>query len=104
MTTRPSIGRIVHYVSHGTPLRLDGTQAFARQCRAAIITEVHDDDARIGLWAINPTGQFWHSLADGGCEHDPGSELESDTPPGWPSCDGAHHEGGTWHWPARTDA
>ncbi|MFJ2029439.1 hypothetical protein [Streptosporangium sp. NPDC087985] len=33
----PTVGRIVHYVSHGTPPRPDGTQAFTSQCRAAIV-------------------------------------------------------------------
>ena len=40
---RPSVGRIVHYVSHGTPLRPDGTQAYSSVCRAAMVTEV-------GVW------------------------------------------------------
>ncbi|MDT3395427.1 hypothetical protein RKE29_01970 [Streptomyces sp. B1866] len=36
----PSVGRIVHYVSHGTPVREDGSQAHPPACRAAIVTEV----------------------------------------------------------------
>ncbi|UQA92125.1 hypothetical protein [Streptomyces halobius] len=56
---RPSVGRIVHYVSHGTPVRSDGSQAFASACRAAIVTEVAaDDPGRVGLAVLNPTGQF----------------------------------------------
>jgi hypothetical protein len=80
---RPSVGRIVHYVSHGSPVRTDGTQAYASQCRAAIITEVSDETGFgrvVGLCVLNPTGQFF----DRGVEQD---EL--------------HHGGGTWHWPER---
>ena len=40
---KPSVGRVVHYVSHGTPVREDGTQAFTAQCRAAIVTAVRDE-------------------------------------------------------------
>jgi len=35
MDQKPSVGRVVHYVSHGTPVRVDGTQAFYPRCRAA---------------------------------------------------------------------
>ncbi len=79
---RPSVGRIVHYVSHGTPVRADGSQAFTSRCRAAFVTEVdpHDPD-RIGLTAINPTGMFFHPLAAGGCRYDLGAEQ-----PGAPDC------------------
>jgi hypothetical protein len=115
---QPTVGRIVHYVSHGTPKRADGTQAFTSQCRAAVVTEVDDTEqgrviGRIGLVALNPTGMFFHSLADGGCVADSGEER-----PGEPDCPnaGAHgrpyrycscgwveasYVGGTWHWPER---
>lgn len=96
---RPTVGSIVHYVSHGTPIREDGSRAFSQQCRAAIVTEappVSDafrDLHTIGLTAFNPTGMFNHPLPLGGSEHDDGSgEAE------W-SCDGLNHEPGTWHWP-----
>lgn len=95
----PSVGQIVHYVSHGTPVREDGTQAYPVQCRAAVVTEVGEwpegktsEEARrniavpVGLCVMNPTGLFFHPLADGGC-------VQSE--------DG--HEGGTWHWPERTE-
>jgi hypothetical protein len=36
MDTTRTVGRTVHYVSHGTPPRPDGSQAFAPACRAAI--------------------------------------------------------------------
>lgn len=103
---KPSVGRIVHYVSHGTPVREDGTQAFPSVCRAAIVTEVGAwitvdtneagsfsrsegrpiryteqwfyDDA-VQLTALNPNGEFFHA-----CKHDE-----------------TNHAGGTWHWPER---
>ena len=56
---KPSVGRIVHYVSFGTP----GGE-YTKECRAAIVTEVEPDDVElVGLCAINPTGLFFHSLA-----------------------------------------
>jgi hypothetical protein len=89
--TKPSVGRIVHYVSYGTP----GGE-FTSQCRAAIVTEVVPEtpdnqvqgeieswDAaalvRVGLCVMNPTGLFLNQ----GLRYDP---------------NGA---GGTWHWPER---
>lgn len=78
---QPSIGRIVHYVSHGTPARSDGTQAYTAQCRAAVITQVldvEDDASNVGLCVLNPTGLFFHEDV---------MEDEND------------HAGGTWHWP-----
>lgn len=67
----PSVGRIVHYVSYGTP----GGE-YASQCRAAVITEV-DASGTVGLCVLNPTGQFFNR------------ELEYDE----------DQAGGTWHWP-----
>lgn len=87
----PSIGRVVHYVSHGSPVRPDGTQRYTPQCRAADITEVDPSDpTRVGLMVKNPTGLFFQSLADGGSQYD---EPYSSTVQ--PLC------GGTWHWPER---
>lgn len=110
-TQQPSIGRVVHYVSHGTPVRADGSQAFTAQCRAAIITEVGENGV-IGLAAINPTGFFFHSIADGGSAYHDGAET-----PGDPDCPNtafhgthrycscgwieAQYKGGTYHWPER---
>lgn len=80
----PGIGRIVHYRSYGTP-----RGEFLPECRSAIVTEVNADlrfpelaDDTVGLCAVNPTGLFWHPLAQGGCPHDE-----------------AGADGGTWHWP-----
>lgn len=97
------IGNRVHYVSHGTPIREDGTQAYVKQCRAAIITEVADDfdeSAMVGLCVVNPTGLFFHPLtgSDDDCK---GSELGGLAK--W-SCDGYDHQGGTWHIPAEENA
>lgn len=88
---KPSVGRIVHYVSYGTP----GGE-FRSQCRAAIVTEVSTVYADvIGLVALNPTGMFFHSLADGGCTQDEGDQGDI-SPAGVPA-----YKGGTWHWPER---
>lgn len=87
---KPSIGRIVHYVSHGTPVGEDGKQAFSSQCRAAIVTEVHHVNlSHVGLSVFNPTGMFFHPLAAGGCMQD-----ESSAP---------NRKSGTWHWPERAE-
>ncbi|GGV43488.1 hypothetical protein GCM10010182_80180 [Actinomadura cremea] len=83
---KPSVGRIVHYVSYGTP-----KGEYTSQCRAAIVTEVdgpavdpatmRDTDAwSVGLCVLNPTGQFFNQHV-----------VQSETV----------HEGGTWHWPER---
>ncbi|WP_329306851.1 hypothetical protein OG322_22695 [Streptomyces sp. NBC_01260] len=85
-TVPPTVGRTVHYVSHGTPLRSDGSQAFPSACRAATVTEVDPDNSgRVGLTVTNPTGFFFHPLDAGGSVHDEsGGQLA-----------------GTWHWPGR---
>lgn len=93
--TGPSIGRVVHYVARGSA---DGK--YPPACRVAHVTEVSPEtpdnlvqaeieqwpqEARhlVGLCVINPTGLFFHPLADGGCRYDP------------------NHAPGTWHWPER---
>jgi hypothetical protein len=76
---RPSVGRVVHYVSYGTP----GGE-FSPACRAATVTEVRDLDETVGLCVQNPTGLFFHPLAAGGSRH-----SEED------------RAGGSWHWPER---
>jgi hypothetical protein len=65
----------VHYVSHGTPVRPDGTQAYQSVCRAAMVTEVGEANfgehpEEVGLCVINPTGLFFRSISDGGNPHD----------------------------------
>jgi len=83
--TVPSVGRVVHYVSYGTP----GGE-FPKACRAAIVSEVDpvlldQGSDVVGLVVTNPTGLLFHPLAAGGCDYD-GSEDP---------------KGGTWHWPER---
>lgn len=75
----PTVGRIVHYVSHGSPVREDGTQRYTSKCRAAIVTQINDDGG-IGLALINPGGMFFDQTV---------------------MADHAKHVGGTWHWPER---
>ena len=77
---KPTVGRIVHYVSYGTP----GGE-YSSVCRAAVVTEVDgpqpaSQQVLAGLAVLNPTGIFLnqHVLQD-----------EED------------HRGGTWHWPER---
>jgi hypothetical protein len=79
---KPSVGRIVHYVSYGTP----GGE-YPSVCRAAVISEVVKDAEGLGasvvhLVVLNPEGLFFHKNV----EQD---ELEP--------------RGGTWHWPERVD-
>lgn len=70
---KPSVGRIVHYVSYGTP-----NGEYRSECRAAIVTSVEGEFANLAVF--NPTGMFFN-----GCLQDEGSKA-----------------GGTWHWPERT--
>lgn len=70
---KPSVGRIVHYVSYGTT----GGE-FKPEHRAAIVTWVYPDQA-VALCVLNPNGMFFneHVLFDVDCIP------------------------GTWHWPER---
>lgn len=84
-TPPPSVGRVVHYVSHGSA---DGK--YPRVCRAADVTEVAPPEADqreqvIGLMVKNPTGIHFRPISDGGARYD---DSESPAP-------------GTWHWPER---
>lgn len=54
MSQSPSVGRVVHYQSYGTP----GGE-FTPQPRAAIVTQVADDGETVGLFIMNPTGVFF---------------------------------------------
>lgn len=87
----PSIGRIVHYVSHGTPVQPDGSQAYTSQCRAAIITDLaqpDEDSDIIGVAVLNPTGMFFN-------------RASYDEWDGTTALPGAEPQGGSWHWPER---
>ena len=74
---QPAIGDRVHYVSHGTPRRADGSQAFPPACRAAWVTQVHGsalaEQPDVGLCVINPTGLFFAEIVANGAQHEPGS-------------------------------
>ena len=71
MSTQPTIGRVVHYVSYGSP----GGE-YQSECRCAMVTEINPQD--IGLAVLNPTGLFFDRQVRQ-------SEVK--------------HTGGTWHWP-----
>jgi len=85
MPQTPTIGRVVHYVSHGT----SGGE-YPSVCRAAIVTDVDtyqdptdDQDGHIGhvsLCVLNPEGMFFNRTV---------TQNETDK------------RGGTWHWPER---
>ena len=77
MSQQPSVGRIVHYQSHGSP-----NGQHKSEPRAAIITAVGpviDDKVTVDLCVMNPSGLFF----------DRGTQF-SETP-----------EPGCWSWPPR---
>ena len=87
---KPSVGRIVHYVSYGTP----GGE-YGSECRAAVVTEVGEvfvpegqahsplaERTPVSLAVLNPEGMFFNR----GVMQDEGAQR-----------------GGTWHWPERVD-
>lgn len=78
---KPTVGRIVHYVSYGTP----GGE-FASTCRAAIVAAAgpHQDNPgadedECALVVFNPTGLFLNTVPQ----------------------DEQTKKGGSWHWPER---
>ena len=101
MSQPPSVGRMVHYVSYGTPVQSDGSQVYRSECRAAVITalDAHPEDNEHGgvyvdLAVLNPTGFFFNQTV----------RLDEGDPPRLAElglCDGRSHAGGTWHWPGR---
>lgn len=79
MSQVPSIGRVVHYHSYGTP----GGE-YLPEPRAAIITALPDRDAGgtrsgVGLAVLNPTGMFFN----------PDVQFSEEPAPG------------CWSWPPR---
>jgi hypothetical protein len=105
----PSVGRVVHYVSYGTP----GGEYDSR-CRAAIVTEIGEVIGRVQelhLCVLNPTGMFFNlnvSYHDGvgqpGSEECPNQGAHGNPfrycQCGWTE---AALRGGTWHWPERVE-
>jgi hypothetical protein len=85
MEQKPSVGRIVHYVSHGTP----GGE-YGKECRAAVVTETHGEDSLgpvVSLAVFSPSGMFFPTR----CAL--GGQLHGEDP--------TAAYGGTWHWPER---
>lgn len=77
---KPSVGRIVHYVSYGTP-----KGEYKPEHRAAIITGIpgmqpSDMKEYVSLCVLNPGGMFFNELV---------------------AQDEDQKAGGTWHWPER---
>lgn len=109
MTGRPSVGRIVHYVSYGTP----GGE-YTSQCRAAVVTDLANseepDGDVVGLAVLNPTGMFFNRAAHHDGAEKPGREdcptaSDHGDPLRYCGCGWAEasYRGGTWHWPERVD-
>lgn len=73
---KPTIGRIVHFVSAGHSL---GT--YSSTCRAAIVTDVKDDNS-ISCAVFSGKGMYFYE----GLTYDEGNA------------------GGTWHWPEMVNA
>lgn len=101
LVMKPSIGRVVHYVSYGTP-----NGEYPSECRAAIVTEIPGTHATrngvlgplVGLCVLNPTGQFFNREI----QHDPGADAPPANDPRRPElCEGRYYAGGTWHWPEK---
>lgn len=74
---KPTIGRIVHYQSYGTP-----NGEFKPEPRAAIITGLNEDGT-ISLCVLNPNGLFLNNKVSMG-----GPDADTPTP-------------GCWNWPPR---
>jgi hypothetical protein len=72
---QPTVGRVVHYKSFGTP-----NGEYEPKCRAALVTD-EGDGRVISIAVLNPTGLFF----------DTAIAQDEDT-----------KKGGTWHWPERT--
>lgn len=92
--SRPTVGRLVHYVARGSA---DGF--FPPVCRAATITEV-GELGRVGLCVFNPTGEFFHPLAlSGGVPYDVGNtDTPADAPGARCNIGRAVYPGGSWHF------
>ncbi|MGW6455500.1 hypothetical protein ACWF94_06150 [Streptomyces sp. NPDC055078] len=94
----PSVGRIVRYVSHGSPVLPDGSQTYPSVCRAAIITEVPEHLLREPLDGC-PNGTQGEWIASLAVLNPSGIFFDQAVPYAEP--DGSGLVGGTWHWPER---
>ena len=54
MSQNPTVGRIVHYQSHGSP-----NGQHKSEPRAAIVTRVRPDSTAVDLCVLNPTGMYF---------------------------------------------
>lgn len=63
---KPSVGRIVHYQSYGTP----GGE-YLPEPRAAIVTEVIHEGT-VSLCVLNPSGMFFNQRVEFASEPTPG--------------------------------
>jgi hypothetical protein len=67
MEQNPSVGRIVHYQSYGTP----GGE-YSSVPRAAVVTDVTEGSSTVGLCVLNPTGMFFNRDVPFSAEPKPG--------------------------------
>lgn len=97
---KPSVGRVVHYRSYGTP-----QGEYKPECRAAVITAVGgwrtvDGDDPSDVWEDD--GQRYRSLKQ---VWDPERCALTVLNPGGTFLNDCNHDedqaGGTWHWPER---
>lgn len=79
---KPTVARVVHYVSAGSA---DGT--YPCTCRAAVITEVQENDGtgfwHVSLAILNPEGMHFRQ------------NVQQSEP---------IHQPMTWHWPEREES
>lgn len=104
MSQTPTVGRIVHYVSYGTP----GGE-YPSACRAAIVTGTCPADDDVSLAVLNPSGLFfdqevpYHDGAETPGAADCPNVQQHGNPFRYCACGWieASLKGGTWHWPER---
>lgn len=78
MTPKPSVGRIVHYMTRGSADRVYPPVPFA-----SIITQVHTDTC-VDLVTFGPSGMRFETSVQFDVNH--------------------MNQPGTWHWPKRDDS
>lgn len=93
----PSVGRVVHYVSYGTP----GGE-YTSECRAAIVTAVDDGVTTLLDLDVTGSGEITRAQTQG----TPTVSLCVLNPAGLffnqgVKQDETGHAGGSWHWPER---